>query len=88
MGNIFGYAFEPYITLFGNITWGIIFGFMGAALYVAAERSVLHIFGYLIIVGVFFAIILPTALIAILGLIASFIGATIVYRTFVESRSY
>ena len=81
------YAFAPYIYIFHDFFWGMFFGFIGGAIYVASEGNYLLIFGYLVLMGFFFGIILPFALVAIVGLIAAFIGATIVYRAFVETKS-
>jgi len=78
-------AFDPYLSIFGNYTWGIIFGFIGAGLY-ANERSMGTIMIYLILVGVFISIILPVAFAAILGLILAFIFGTIFYLSFVKEK--
>jgi len=78
-------AFDPYLSIFGNYTWGIIFGFIGAGLY-ANERSIGTIAIYLILVGVFISIILPVAFAAILGLILAFIFASIFYVAFVKEK--
>ena len=84
-GGIIRYSLNPYIVIFGNLTFGIIFGFVGAALY-ANERSLGTIITYLTLVGIFFAIILPAAVVAVFGLILVFALATVFYRTFVETR--
>ena len=78
-------AFQPYIEIFGNLTWGIIFGFIGAGIYVN-ERSLSTIMTYLILVGIFFAIVLPVAIAAVFGLILAFSLATVFYRTFVTVK--
>lgn len=83
--NIFRYALDPYLSLFGNITWGFIFGFVGAAIYVN-NKSLPTIFGYLIIVGVIFSVILPSAIYSIFALITALIGTIILYRVLVERR--
>ncbi|RLF62131.1 MAG: hypothetical protein DRN16_02395 [Thermoplasmata archaeon] len=83
--NIFRYALDPYLSLFGNITWGFIFGFVGAAIYVN-NKSLPTIFGYLIIVGVIFSVILPAAIYSIFALITAIIGTTILYEVLVEKR--
>ena len=62
--NFLRYAFDPYTSLFGNFTWGIIFGFIGAGILVGS-RSMVATFTYLVIVGLVFSAILPVALIAI-----------------------
>jgi len=78
-------AFDPYLSIFGNFTWGIIFGFIGAGLY-ANERSIGTIMIYLILVGIFISIILPAEFAAILGLILAFLFGTIFYLTFVKEK--
>jgi len=79
------YAFNPYTSLFGNLTWGFIFGFIGAGLYVGS-KSQATAFTYLVIVGVIFAVILPEALIGIFGIIVAFIGTVALYVAFVTTR--
>jgi len=78
-------AFDPYLSIFGNYTWGIIFGFIGAGLY-ANERSIGTLMAYLVLVGIFMSIILPAAFAAILGLILAFIFGTIFYIAFVKEK--
>jgi len=78
-------AFDPYYAIFGNFTWGVIFGFIGVALY-ANERSIGTITTYLILVGIFMSIIFPSILMGLFGLILTFTIATIFYRTFIESK--
>jgi len=78
-------AFDPYLSIFGNFTWGILFGFIGAGLY-ANERSIATTSIYLILVGIFFSIIFPLWIVYIFGLLLSFLLATIFYITFVKSR--
>jgi len=85
MGQVFVYAFNPYISMFGNLTWGLIFGFIGAAVYVSSERQTLTILGYLLLVGLIFVIILPWGAIAIFGLVTSFMVGSILYRVIVEN---
>lgn len=78
-------AFDPYLSVFGNLTWGIIFGFIGAGLY-ANERSMVTIMVYLILVGIFMSIILPEEFAAVLGLILAFIIGTVLYLAFVKEK--
>jgi len=79
------YAFNPYTSLFGNITWGILFGFFAAGIYVTS-KSQTTTFTFLVIMGVVFAIILPEGLVAILALILVFVGTTALYVAFVTTR--
>ena len=83
--NIFRYAFNPYTSIFGNLTWGIIFGFIGAGLFIGS-RSVQTAFTYLILVGIVFGLILPQAIIGIFGLMVVFIATSAFYVVFVEGR--
>jgi hypothetical protein len=84
-GGIIRWGMVPYYQIFGNFTWGIILGFIGAGLY-ASERSLGIAFIYLVLVGIFFSIILPMALVYLFGLLFAFIVTIILYRTFVEKR--
>jgi len=78
-------AFDPYLSILGNFTWGIIFGFIGAGLY-ASNRSVGLMITYLVLVGIFMSIILPAELVAIFGLLLAFLLATVFYIAFIEKR--
>jgi len=84
--QVFVYAFDPYVSLFGNLTWGLIFGFMGAGLYVGSN-STKTAFTYLVVMGLIFGIILPEVLIAIAGLIAAFIATAYLFKTYVYKES-
>jgi len=76
-------AFNPYYSIFGEFTWGIILGFIGAALYVN-ERSVGTTTTYLILVGVFVSIIFPSHIVSVFGVILAFLIAIIFYKAFIE----
>jgi len=78
------YAFNPYLSLLGNFTWGAIFGFIGAAIYVSSEYQLATILGYLAVVGLIFSIILPFGLLAVLGMLFMFMAASIIYKTLVR----
>jgi len=83
------YAFKPYLDIFGGLFWGMFFGFIGAAIFVSGEgdpRIYLVVAGYLFIVGLIFAIALPMAIMAIFGLILTFLITNIFYKTFVEAK--
>ena len=81
--NFLRIAFDPYTSLFGNMTWGIIFGFIGAGIFVGS-KSIVATFTYLVIVGLVFAAILPSAIIGIFGLILAFIAGTAFYVILIE----
>ena len=80
-------AFNPYLAIFGNLFWGIVFGFVGASIFVN-ERSLGSISAYLIVVGVFFAVAFPTSIIMVFGLLLSFSIAVILYKALIERREY
>lgn len=79
-------AFNPYISVFGNFTWGIILGFIGTGLY-ANERSVGTIATYLILVGIFGSILFPAQLVMLFGLLLAFTLSVIFYISFIETRT-
>ena len=78
-------AFDPYLSIFGNFTWGIIFGFIGAGLY-ASNRSLGLSLTYLVLVGMFMSIIFPAQIIAIFGLLLAFLLATVFYIAFIQKQ--
>jgi len=82
-------AVQPYIDIFGGLFWGMFFGIIGAAIYVSGEgdnRIYLVIAGYLFIVGLIFGVALTTPVIAIFGLLLTFLVTNIFYKTFVEAK--
>ena len=85
INNWLQYSFNPYTSMLGNLVWGIIFGFIGAGIFVGS-KSVQTAFTYLVIVGVVFGLILPQAIIGIFGLIVVFIAASVFYTVFVEGK--
>jgi len=83
------HAVEPYLNIFGSLFWGILFGFIGTAIYVSGEgdtRIYLIVAAYLFIVGLIFGVVLTTPIIAIFGLILTFLVTNIFYKTFVEPK--
>lgn len=80
----FIYAFDPYISILGVFTWGIILGFIGAAIYVSSEKQLYTVLGYLAIVGISFAALLPVSLALILGLLMAFIITSMLYKIFID----
>jgi hypothetical protein len=81
--GIFKVAFEPYLAHLDNYFWGAFFGIIGVAIY-ANERSIGTIAVYMILVGIFMAIVFPVPLAGIFGLILAFILAVIFYKAFIE----
>lgn len=78
-------AFQPYYAIMGNFTWGIIFGFIGVALY-ANERSMGTVSIFLILIGVFFSIAMNQFLWYLFGILLGLLLATIFYRTLVVQK--
>jgi hypothetical protein len=76
-------AFDPYVSIFGNYFWGIVAGFIGAAIY-ANERSLGTLVIYLILTGVFMSIVFPSPFAGILGLILALGVAVIFYKAFIQ----
>ena len=76
-------SFEPFTNIFGSYFIGMILGVIGVAVYVE-ERSLGHMIGYLIIVGVFFSIIIPVEISALVGLIAGIVLTRILYKAFAK----
>lgn len=85
MHQPFKYALDPYTSLFGNLTWGILFGFVGAGVYVGSHSQTTT-FAYLVIVGIVFSLILPAAIISIFGIVMAFIGAIALYTLYVTRK--
>lgn len=75
--------FWCYRELFGNFFFAIMFGFIGAGIYVN-ERSIGSIVTYLILVGIFMSIIFTTEVIAIFGVFLAFLLGVIFYKAFIE----
>ena len=81
--GIFRAAFDPYVAIFGSYFFGIFFGVIGVAIF-AEEKSLAHIFGYLVIVGLFIGAVLPSLIGSIFGLLTGIVFAVIFYRVYVE----
>jgi hypothetical protein len=82
-------AFDPYLSVFGNFTWGIIAGFIGAALYIN-ERSIGTLTIYLILTGVFMSIVFrgpAGVLVGLFGVILALLLAVIFFRAFVQDNT-
>lgn len=82
--GVFRIALGPYLDIFGNLFWGIIFGFIGGGIY-ANERSVGTTATYLILVAAFTGFIFPASVVAIFGLLLAFLIAVILYYAFVRT---
>ena len=82
--GIFRISFDSYLAIFGDLFWGLLFGFIGAGLY-ANNRSLSTVTTYLILVGAILGIILPTHIAGVFGVILGFTLAVIFYKVFVET---
>jgi hypothetical protein len=83
--GIFSISFAVYLSIFGDLFWGMLFGIIGGALY-ASNRSIGVVTTYLIIVGSVLGILLPIFIIPIFGIILGFALTIIFYKTFVEKK--
>jgi hypothetical protein len=81
--GLFRIGFDPYLALMGNYLWGVLFGVIGVGLY-ANERSIGTTAIYMILIGIFTAVIIPDTLVALFGLITAFLIGIIFYRAFLE----
>lgn len=84
------HSVEPYTNIFGNYFWGMFFGFVGASMYAAGtgdSRIYLVLIAYLVTVGIIFGVILDYAIIAIFGLLLTFLVTAVLYKVFVEART-
>ena len=84
------HSVTPYTNIFGNLFYGIFFGFIGTAIYAAGtgdSRIYLVLTSYLVAVGLIFGVILDNAIIAVFGLILAFLISAILFRVFVEART-
>jgi len=79
------YAFSPYTTIFGDLTFGIILGFIGAGAYVGAGSKIL-VFGFMIVVGIIFAVVLPDTLILMFGVLVTFIVTATLYNVYTQTQ--
>lgn len=83
-------AVTPYTNIFGDLFFGIFFGFIGVSIYAAGSgdsRIYLVLIAYLVAVGLIFSVVLHFAVIAIFGLLLAFLITTVLYKVFVESRT-
>ena len=78
-------AFNPYYSIFGEFTWGIILGFIGGALYIN-ERSIGTTTTYLILMGLFVSIIFPSHIVGLFAIILSLLLSIIFYKAFIERQ--
>ena len=84
-GGLARAMFECYRTIFGNFFWALVFGFIGAGIYVN-ERSIGSIVTYLMLVGIFISVVFGANVIAIFGLFLAFLLTVIFFKAFVDRR--
>lgn len=84
-GGLARAMFDCYRLIFGNFFWAIVFGFIGAGIYVN-ERSIGTIVTYLILVGMFISIIFTLEVVAIFGLFLGFLLSVIFFKAFVDKK--
>lgn len=67
---------EPYTSLFGgpDIFFSFLFGVMAVGIYIS-KKSLPQLFGYLLLIDLFFAVLLPSILVLIFFLITVIVGA-------------
>ena len=80
------YAFSPYTTLFGDLTFGIIFGFIGAGIYVGAGSKV-TIFGFMILTGIVFSVVFPSTVIIMFAVLVTLIGTAALYAVYTQKQN-
>ena len=88
--NVVQNSLNPYLVLLGDLFWGIFFGFMIAAIYVSGDgdpKIYLSLMAFLVIIAIIFVVLLPFYLIAIFGMLLSFIVSGVLFKTFVEART-
>jgi len=83
--NWLKYAFNPYTSIFGDLTFGILFGFIGAGVYVGAGSKI-TIFGFMILAGIIFAVVLPSVVILMFAVLVTFIGTAVLYNVYTRTK--
>ena len=81
--GILYHSFDVYLAVLGEFFFGMFFGFIGAGIYVN-NRNYSTITTYLVLVGVFFAIIMPTHIVGVFGIILAFLIGAILFKSFVD----
>ena len=84
--NPFQMGFVPYTNLVGNWFFAMFFGFIGGSVYIGTGNKN-ALLTYLILVGIFMTLVLPSLVLAIFGLLTGFIIASILYFAFIQKRS-
>ena len=86
MANPFWFGMEPYTALLGNIFWGIFFGFIGGGIYVGSD-NIYALTGYLILIAIFMAAVIPGIIMSIFGLFLGVIMAVLIYRALIRKKT-
>lgn len=84
-GGLARAMFACYQSVFGNFFWAIVFGFIGAGIYVN-ERSIGSIVTYLMLLGIFISIIFSASVVAIFGLFLAFLLTVVFFKAFVDRK--
>ena len=84
--NPFGAGFEPYTNILGNYFYGIFFGFIGGAVYMGTG-NVGSTLVYFLLIGIFMAMVIPSLILLIFGLMTGIIITVILYNTLIAKRS-
>lgn len=85
-GNPFRMAFVPYTNLLGNYFYAMFFGFIGGAIYMGTG-NIGSTLVYFILVGIFMALVIPSLILAVFGIISGIIVASILYYALVQKKS-
>jgi hypothetical protein len=84
--NPFKYGFEPYTSLIGNTFYALFFGFIGGAIYMGTGNTGATLV-YFLLCGIFMALVIPSVVLAIFGILSGLIIASILYYALIEKRS-
>jgi len=84
--NPFRYGFQPYTAMIGNFFYALMFGFIGGAIYMGTG-NIGSTLVYFFLVGIFMAMIVPSFVLIVIGLISAMIVTSLLYYTFIAKRS-
>ena len=84
--NPFRYGFQPYTAMIGNYFYALFFGFIGGSIYMGTG-NIGSTLVYFLLVGIFMAMIIPSIIYFIFGLMSAIIISVILYRVLIQKRS-
>lgn len=84
--NPFRYGFQPYTAMIGNYFYAVFFGFIGGSIYMGTG-NIGSTMVYFLLVGIFMAMVIPSLVFFVFGLITAIIISVILYRVLIEKRS-